>query len=584
MIFSPVMGVLHHKLLIVLISLFALLLAPPAFWISFMRNFGETYDKFVWRDFIESTTLYYILDIIINMFAKNSTVHRPSLVEPNSIKAPDTTTQMFYHRIINEVVRLHKSQSEVAARSYRQRFTDGHEQLSSEKIEALHALQAADVLQSAGHHTKAKKLLEHAFHLDSDNINVLVALGEAIEASWRSLKAVRPKLEANGHKPSSSSLAKLPEFEITEVDELLLSADHLYTRALIFDPHFSQAYRSKGRLMPLVEEIDQRRFNIIDFKVRRFYQIPETNPGLRHAKLEHYFKHIYHSNAIEGNTLTLAQTRSILETRLAVGGKSLMEQNEVLGLDAALRYINSTLMRGKSTPISLDIILNLHRHILSFVDPSEAGHLRRTQVFIADHQPPPPEAVPSLMVQLVSWLNSDQLTDVHPIEVAALIHWKLVYIHPFYDGNGRTARLLMNLILMRAGLPPAIIKIEDRPAYYEHLKTANDGDVRPFVRFVATCTERTVDEYLDAALEKPKIMTNDGELIPSEPPSTVSNDSPTQCLQPSQQGDKLERAFSEQTVLQQRPAAFLRWSSSHVELDFDNKPNIPLPSVIYLGG
>ncbi|KAF7231954.1 hypothetical protein EG68_07295 [Paragonimus skrjabini miyazakii] len=527
------MSVLHHWLLIVLISLFVLLLAPPAFWISFIRNFRETYDKFIWRDFIESTTLYCIWNIIVNMFAKDSTVHRGGLVEPNSIKAPDAITQMFYHRIINEVVRLHKSQSEVAVRSYRKRFTDGHEQLSSEKVEALHALQAAEVLQAAGHHKKAKKLLEHAFHLDSDNINVLVALGEAIEASWRSLKAVRPKLEANSHKPSSNSLAKLPEFEITEIDELLLTADHLYTRALIVDPHFRQAYRSKDRLMPLVEEIDQRRFNIIDFKVRRFYQIPETNPGLKHAKLEHYFKHIYHSNAIEGNTLTLAQTRSILETRLAVGGKSLMEQNEV---------------------------------------------------FVADHQPPPPEAVPSLMVQLVSWLNSDQLTDVHPIEVAALIHWKLVYIHPFYDGNGRTARLLMNLILMRAGLPPAIIKVEDRPAYYEHLKTANDGDVRPFVRFVATCTERTVDEYLDAALEKPKIMTNDAELIPSEPPSTVSNDSPTQCLQPSQQGDKLEQAFSEQTVLKQRPAPFPRWSSSQVKLDFDNKPNIPLPNVIYLGG
>ncbi|KAA3675960.1 uncharacterized protein DEA37_0014802 [Paragonimus westermani] len=323
------MDVTHHKLLVVLIALFVLLLAPSAFWISFIRNFGETYDKFVCRDFIESTTLYYILNMLINVFAKDSTMHRVGLVEPNSIKAPDTITQMFYHRIINEVVRLHKSQSEVAARSYRKRSTGGRDQLSSEKVEAVHALQAAEVLQSAGHHTKAKKLLEHAFHLDSDNINVLVALGEAIEASWRSLKSVRPKLEASSHKPSSSSLAKLPEFEITEVDELLLSADHLYTRALIVDPHFSQAYRSKGRLMPLVEEIDQRRFNIIDFKVRRFYQIPETNPGLKHAKLEHYFKHIYHSNAIEGNTLTLAQTRSILETRLAVGGKSLLEQNEV---------------------------------------------------------------------------------------------------------------------------------------------------------------------------------------------------------------------------------------------------------------
>ncbi|KAA0184150.1 Adenosine monophosphate-protein transferase FICD, partial [Fasciolopsis buskii] len=228
------------------------------------------------------------------------------------------------------------------------------------------------------------------------------------------------------------------------------------------------------------------RFNTIDSKVRRFYQIPDSNPGFRRVKIEQYFRHIYHSNAIEGNTLTLAQTRSILETRLAVGGKSLMEQNEVLGLDAALRFLNSTLLRGHHTTITLSTIFELHRHILSFVDPSEAGNLRRTQVFIADHNPPPPEAVLDLMTELVSWLNGDQLSDVHPIELAALTHWKLVYIHPFYDGNGRTARLLMNLILMRAGLPPAIIKLEDRLAYYEHLKTANDGDVRPFIRFIGS--------------------------------------------------------------------------------------------------
>uniref|UniRef100_A0A183AJB9 Fido domain-containing protein n=1 Tax=Echinostoma caproni TaxID=27848 RepID=A0A183AJB9_9TREM len=158
---------------------------------------------------------------------------------------------------------------------------------------------------------------------------------------------------------------------------------------------------------------------------------------------------------------------------------------QVLGLDSALRFLNSTLLRGHHATITLSAILELHRHILSFVDPSEAGNMRQTQVFVADHHPPPPDAVPDLMNELVNWLNGDQLSDVHPIELAALTHWKLVYIHPFYDGNGRTARLLMNLILMRAGLPPAIIKLEDRQAYYEHLKTANDGDVRPFIRFIA---------------------------------------------------------------------------------------------------
>ena len=91
---------------------------------------------------------------------------------------------------------------------------------------------------------------------------------------------------------------------------------------------------------PIVEEIDQERFNRVDQKRTLLYKIPSNHPGLRRAKKEAYFAHIYHTNAIEGNTLSLAQTRSIVETRLAVGGKSLREQNEVLGLDSALSFIN----------------------------------------------------------------------------------------------------------------------------------------------------------------------------------------------------------------------------------------------------
>lgn len=96
--------------------------------------------------------------------------------------------------------------------------------------------------------------------------------------------------------------------------------------------------------------------------------------------------------------------------------------------------------------------------------------------------------LPGLMEELFEWMNSEEALALHPIELAALAHWKLVYIHPFYDGNGRTARLLMNLILMRAGFPPAIVRKEDRCIYYESLKEANAGDVRPFIRFIGKCS------------------------------------------------------------------------------------------------
>ncbi len=101
------------------------------------------------------------------------------------------------------------------------------------------------------------------------------------------------------------------------------------------------------------------------------------------------------------------------------------------------------------------------------------------------------------MYEFVEWLNSNQLlTEAHPVQIAALAHYKFVYIHPFYDGNGRTARLLMNLILMKSGYPPVIIKKEDRLDYYEYLEMANKGDVKPFIRFIARCAKRTLEEYI----------------------------------------------------------------------------------------
>jgi len=123
------------------------------------------------------------------------------------------------------------------------------------------------------------------------------------------------------------------------------------------------------------------------------------------------------------------------------------------------------------------------------------------QVFVADYIPPDASRVQHLVAEFVEWLNSEEALSLHAVELAALGHYRLVHIHPFYDGNGRTSRLLMNLLLMQAGYPPIIIPVEQRGAYYEHLKTANSGDIRPFVRFIAHCTEQTIDEYLWASVE-----------------------------------------------------------------------------------
>lgn len=159
--------------------------------------------------------------------------------------------------------------------------------------------------------------------------------------------------------------------------------------------------------------------------------------------------------------MTLAQTRSILETRMAVDGKSIDEHNEILGMDLAMKYINATLVNDNDY-ISMKDILEIHRRVLGHVDPIEGGEFRRTQVYVGGHIPPGPSDLTILMQRFEQWLNSESVVTMHPVKYAALAHYKLVHIHPFIDGNGRTSRLLMNLILMRAGYPPAIIPKQQR--------------------------------------------------------------------------------------------------------------------------
>lgn len=130
----------------------------------------------------------------------------------------------------------------------------------------------------------------------------------------------------------------------------------------------------------------------LDKKRQRFLRIPRDTDGFHAAARDAYVRYIYHTVAIEGNTMTLTQTRSILQTRLAVGGKSVVEHNEILGVDAALRYINSSLVYRRVDSLSVDDILEIHRRVLGFVDPIEAGRFRRNQV--------------SLCSAVVSWIRA----------------------------------------------------------------------------------------------------------------------------------------------------------------------------------
>lgn len=210
---------------------------------------------------------------------------------------------------------------------------------------------------------------------------------------------------------------------------------------------------------------------------------------------------IYNSNAIEGSTLTLRETRLILETGLTIGGKSLREHFEVTNHKDAIEYVESLV--DKKEPISAFHVRQIHKLVLSQIDNENAGQYRKTEVRIAGAKHIPPEAwdIPQQMTDWETWLKTSK-KNVHPIELAAQAHHKLVAIHPFIDGNGRTARLVMNLILFRAGYPPAVILRVNRKQYYQVLMQADAGKNNPLVNFVGRAVDHSLTLYLDACMPK----------------------------------------------------------------------------------
>ena len=192
----------------------------------------------------------------------------------------------------------------------------------------------------------------------------------------------------------------------------------------------------------------------------------------------------YHSNAIEGNTLTLLETKVVLEG-ITVGGKALREHFEAINHRDAILYVEDIIK--KQEPFSEWQIRNIHQLILKNIDDENAGRYRQQNVLIsgATTNPPDHTLLNDKMAQFIDWYNTDAHT-LHPIERAAKVHADFVGIHPFIDGNGRTSRLLMNLELMKAGYPPSVITVENRLAYYEALdQWMAYGNSEPFNNLVA---------------------------------------------------------------------------------------------------
>jgi len=203
----------------------------------------------------------------------------------------------------------------------------------------------------------------------------------------------------------------------------------------------------------------------------------------------------YNSNGIEGNTLTLRETQVVLEG-ITVGGKSIKEHLEAINHEKAILFLDDLVKDNE--PISEWNIKNIHQLILKDIYNENAGRYRKENVTIkgATHIPPDYLKVPELMEKLILTYNT--WNEYHPIIQAALLHGELVKIHPFVDGNGRTSRLLMNLVLMNNGYNPVIIKKESRLKYYEALDKAHTtGDYTDFVKLVNKLEIEMLKKYLE---------------------------------------------------------------------------------------
>ncbi len=205
----------------------------------------------------------------------------------------------------------------------------------------------------------------------------------------------------------------------------------------------------------------------------------------------------YNSNAIEGNSLTLKETFFVISEGITIKGKPLKDHLEAKDHQEALEYLYGLADQKNQNDILETTIRNLQKLVVKETASNIAGSYRDGNVIItgASHRPPDAFEVLNLMRSAVNWINAGK-ENLHPVELAALAHHKIVFIHPFFDGNGRTARLLMNLLLMRAGYPLAVVLKNDRKKYYQTLAQADKENLAPFVDFIARAVERSLDIYL----------------------------------------------------------------------------------------
>ncbi len=269
-----------------------------------------------------------------------------------------------------------------------------------------------------------------------------------------------------------------------------------------------------NRFLP-IKDTPFEYYETVDDRLRELHERVQT---MREAgklssqvlkRIREFFKikGIYHSNAIEGNSLTIGETRLVVEMGMTLAGKTLKDQAEATNLSEALDFMEAIAI-SREKPISVHDLRQIHALILKGIDDEFAGKYRDREVRISgsDYGPPEAHLVPQQMDDFGNYLLHVTQADVSaidlPILCASAAHAWFAQIHPFVDGNGRTARILLNLILMRHGYPVCIITRDDRRRYYHALEESQAGDLTSLVELVYENVEESLEEWEKAAQEQ----------------------------------------------------------------------------------
>ena len=289
----------------------------------------------------------------------------------------------------------------------------------------------------------------------------------------------------------ADKIVKVVQYEPMAIEAMMVAEErmeYLSSQAALDQPKVSD--RIKGKLI------------VVDDLRKRWREKHPLGPS--HLKrLSEYFdvQYTYESNRIEGNTLSLRETDLIINKGLTIGGKSMHEHLEAVNHAEAIDYL-ADLVNGKEA-LTKRYIMDLHRLILKGIDTENAGVYRRVPVRISGspHELPQPHQLEQLMLDYFQFYASNR-KKLHPVILAAEMHERLVSIHPFIDGNGRTARLVMNFILLSNGFTRANIKgsTESREKYYHALDNIQrDGDPEPFYLLILNECIDSLIEHLELA-------------------------------------------------------------------------------------